>query len=385
MKRYTKTNPPKMPNIIKSVRVYEKNRKINIDYRLYPEYRSDKDRYRFSTGEEATKRGFQRVERDKVSLALAHYYANHEPKGVDIYFKDIAYKAIEEDRGNRVEDIHKDYLKILETYILPIFANKLVEEIKVSELKAWKNDLLTTKQLSKSRYIKYHQTLNFVFKYAYQNEIIMRNPMDLVDKRSKLLKPNNGNSECKYYTSQEVTKMLEASTGWFNVFLTVAFYSGLRTGELIALQWKDIDFSKNQIIVQRSKRHGKLRETTKTGICRVVDMPTPVAKALQTLHETRVSNTWIFPNPETKEAYYEASTITKNKLKPLLLKLGIPYRTLYATRHSFASLAVEKNIPLTYVQKQLGHAKLSTTMDYYVKNGFINQNQRDVRVDTLFD
>jgi integrase len=71
-------------------------------------------------------------------------------------------------------------------------------------------------------------------------------------------------------------------------------------------------------------------------------------------------------------------------LKPLLTELDIEYKTLYATRHSAASIMVENNLPLTYVQKQLGHKKLSTTMDFYIKNGFVNESGRDERIDRLY-
>ncbi|PUE63334.1 tyrosine-type recombinase/integrase [Arcobacter caeni] len=65
--------------------------------------------------------------------------------------------------------------------------------------------------------------------------------------------------------------------------------------------------------------------------------------------------------------------------------LSIEYKTLYATRHSFASVMVENNVPLTYVQKQLGHKRLSTTMDYYIKNGLINENKYNPILDVIYE
>lgn len=92
----------------------------------------------------------------------------------------------------------------------------------------------------------------------------------------------------------------------------------------------------------------------------------------------------IFPNHKTLKPYWESKSIISSYLKPLLKDLGIEYKTLYASRHSFASIMVENNLPLTYVQKQLGHKKLSTTMDFYIKNGLMNQDSRDLRIDTLY-
>jgi len=80
----------------------------------------------------------------------------------------------------------------------------------------------------------------------------------------------------------------------------------------------------------------------------------------------------------------ESRPIVKTYLKPLLERLNITYKTLYATRHSFASSVVENNMPITLAQKYLGHTKLSTTMDYYVKNGLMDMSDIEKELDKLY-
>lgn len=371
--------------IIKSVRVYKKDTKIHLDYRLYPELRRDgKDRYRFSTGVDATKRALIRIEREKFSLALAHYLENHEVRSGEIYFQDIAYEALEEGRLDRQEDTHQDYCNILENHILPYFEGMLLEDIKPANLKKWKQEMIKGRKLSHSRYKKYHRTLNFVMHYAYMNEYIHKNPMDLVDKKSQNFKPKSAKSDTNYYSLEEVKSIIENAEGWFKAYMITLFYTGMRSGESIALQWSDIDFESETITLQRSIRHGRIRYTTKTGIINVIDMAFPVKEALQNLYNERLSDLWVFPNPNTSKPFIEPKRISKRYFEPLLKELNIEYKTLYATRHTFASIMVEKNLPLTYVQKQLGHKKLSTTMQFYIQNGHINKGTRDQRLDTLF-
>jgi len=372
-------------NMIKSVRVYEKDTKIHLDYRLQPELRRDgKDRYRFSTGEIATKRALMRIEREKFSLALAHYLENHKIRSGEVYFKDIADEALEEGRNERREDVHQDYRNILKNHILPHFGEMLLEDIKPADLKKWKNTMIEARTLSQSRYKKYHRVLNFVMHYAYMNEYIYKNPMDLVDKKSKKFKPKATNSNQKYYSLNEVKLIIENAEGWFKAYMITLFYTGMRSGESIALQWSDIDFESETIKLQRSIRHGRIRHTTKTGVTNIIDMASPVKEALQNLYEERLSDQWVFPNPNTLEPFIEPKRISKKYFEPLLKELDIEYKTLYATRHTFASIMVEKNLPLTYVQKQLGHKKLSTTMQFYIQNGLMNNGARDSRLDTLF-
>jgi site-specific recombinase XerD len=88
----------------------------------------------------------------------------------------------------------------------------------------------------------------------------------------------------------------------------------------------------------------------------------------------------VFPNEQTLQPYF----VVKTYLKPLLERLNITYKTLYATRHSFASSVVEKNLPITLAQKYLGHQKLSTTMDFYVKNGLMAVANINKGIDRLF-
>jgi acyl-CoA thioester hydrolase len=93
-------------------------------------------------------------------------------------------------------------------------------------------------------------------------------------------------------------------------------------------------------------------------------------------------HTYVKKVPGVKiEFEYEIFNDSKQKITEASTTLFF----LDATRHSFASVMVENNLPLTYVQKQLGHKRLSTTMDFYVKNGLINQNGRDKRIDTLYE
>lgn len=376
-----------LSGIIKTSRVFEKNGKLHIDYRINEKYIIDEvSRTRFSLGIISNKSNLQNVEKRVYDLALEHYLKVNKIKNpTELYFKDIAIEALEEEKDNRSEDTHADYIKIYENHIYPTFGDMLVVDIKAKHIKAWKNELLNEKKLSKSRFNKYYRTLNFIIKYIYINELLDKNPMDFVDKKSKIFKSNPTQTSMKYYSKQEIQKILKNATGWFKVYITTLLYTGMRTGESLALKWSDVDFENSTITIQRNLRHGKIKNSTKTGIVNIIDMAEPVKKVLLSYYKIAPSLEWIFPNPKTLEPYWETRSIVKYQLQPLLKKLDIEYKTLYATRHSFASVMVENNIPLTYVQKQLGHKKLSTTMDFYVKNGLINKDGRDKRIDTLYN
>lgn len=377
---------PQMDDIVKKVRVFDKDGIIYLDYRIKSDYMKDgKDRIRVSTGEPSTRRSKQRIERDMYAIALAHYLENTTIlDGANLTLGDIALDAIEEGRSDRQDDVHNDYLKIYEVYIKPTFERSILKEIKVSDVKAWKNTLLETQELSRSRYMKYHRTLNFIFKYALENEMIDRNPAALVDKRSKRFTQSKRNQGEKYYTPTEARQMIEHATGWFRVLLITYLNTGMRTGEGLALKWSDIDFEKSTIIIQRSIRKGVLKESTKTGEDRVIRMSLPLKEELLQFKKVAKSGVWVFPNEKTLQPYTESNSITRWYFKPLLKKLGIEYRTLYALRHTFASLSAEKKIPMQVIQKQLGHRKLSTTMDFYIKHNLMSDDNDNDIFDELY-
>lgn len=371
-------------DVINSVRIFEKHSKINLDYRLKEEYICDNiQRVRFSLGIEFTIKNISEIQDKIKDLAFEHYLKVNNIKNDEIYFKDIAFKALEEDKDNRSIDTHNDYLKICEQFILPVFGDMSLNSIKAKNIKAWKNDLLNEKTLSKSRFNKYYRTLNFIIKYAYINELIDKNVMDLVDRKSKKF-VNTTTSSTKYYSKDEVQRILKESDGWFKVFISTLFYTGMRTGECLALKWDDIDFIRSTITISRNVRHGRVKNSTKTGIINEIDMAKPLKILILQYQNFALSSEWLFPSPVTLKPYWEPKTIINTYFKPLLKKLNIEYKTLYATRHSFASIMVENNVPLTYIQKQLGHKRLSTTMDFYVKNGLISKASRDIRLDTLY-
>jgi integrase len=374
-------------NVIKSVRLFEKDGKIHLDYRVHPAYRTDgKERYRFSTAEPATRRNRQRLEREKYTRALEHYLAHHRPpESTPLRVDDIALEALELDRGNRQPDVHQDYLTIYERSIRPVLGQRYLEEVRVADIRRWKEELLQSQELSRSRYIKYHRTLNFIFRYALENELIDRNPVALVDRRSKRFAPTRRTADSRgYYSAEEARRMLEGATGWFRVLLMCYLHTGMRTGEGMALKWTDLDLDQRTVTLQRSVRNGVLRESTKTGKARTVLLPAPLHEALEDYRGWCPSDLWLFPSPRTGEPYRESQALVKSHFKPLLKRLGIPYRGLYALRHTFASLAAQRGVPMVAIQKQLGHQELSTTLKFYIQYDLLGENKDRDLFDALY-
>ena len=367
---------------IKSARLQQQgNGTIQISYYLMLHLREGGNgRNRFSIGKEWNKRNCRYYEAKALELAHEHYML-HKKADKETTFREVAMIAMAESACERSATTHQDYESNLERRILPVIGDKAMGSIRISDLNVLKNNIIE-KGISQSRFHKVYTTLNIVFDYAYSNELIDANPMDRLKRSSKHFKQQNSRAS-GYYTPEEVKLILENATGMFHVLLSVLFMLGIRTGEALALSWESINWDNNTIVIAHSVKAGKLKET-KTGTIRSVDMSQTLRAVLLEYRENSRSDKYLFTNMKSGKLYYDGHMISKRMFRPLLKRLGIEYKTLYATRHSFASNLIAQNAPLTYVQKALGHAKLTTTMDSYVRNEHVNNAQTKAIIDNLY-
>lgn len=143
-----------------------------------------------------------------------------------------------------------------------------------------------------------------------------------------------------------------------------ASWTGLRTGELIALRTSDLQVANNRFLVRRSLSRGVLK-TTKTDKQRWVNLLSPARKALEAQIELLgAPKGWIFPNPFTMDRWANDSKITRRWQKALKAA-GVRYRRPYQTRHTYASTMLSAGENPLYVAQQMGHADWSMLVKVY--------------------
>ncbi len=151
----------------------------------------------------------------------------------------------------------------------------------------------------------------------------------------------------------------------YRFYLAIAFYTGMRSGEIIALKKSDIDFEKNMITVQRTRScHGESTPKTVYSIrdIPIIELLTPFLKELYSLHD----NEYLFIT-QYKKPYMDTHVFVENFWKPSLKELGIEYRRPYNARHTYATNMLYHNL-VTPVQlaQLLGHANTQMVFDVYV-------------------
>ena len=152
--------------------------------------------------------------------------------------------------------------------------------------------------------------------------------------------------------------------------IILCLYTGLRIGELLALEWSDIDFQKGLLTVNKSCHDGK-DETGK--YCRMTETP----KTAKSRREIPLPKQIVPVLKEMKKASTSVLVITDGKKIPsvrsyqgsfalLLKKLRIPHRGFHSLRHTFATRAIECGVDVKTLSEILGHKNATVTLNRYV-------------------
>ncbi len=243
-----------------------------------------------------------------------------------------------------------------------------IREIKVSEIKLWYKQIEDVGNKSKRNYLS---VLKGIFDVALHDEVIEKNPMIHI----KL--PRYRASKINPFTSSEVKQILENASEYnfnFEYFLAMGFFTGMRTGEILALKRSDIDLEARTIYVRSTiSRFGIVSPKTfgSTRSIPIIDTLYPyILKMYEKENDTFMMVTQ-YGNP-----YQDTHIFCIYWWKPLLKKLGIVYRRPYNMRHTFATNMLYKQLctPLELSQ-YLGHS--NTRMIYevyvnYIEGHFLN-------------
>ena len=259
------------------------------------------------------------------------------------------------------ESTYIRYDSIIRNQILPLFGDRAINSIKLSEIKKWYNYWITQRSSATAIYIA--NTFSAIFKEAFYDEAIEKNPFDYIKRPKKV------QGEAQPFEKEVMLQLIESAEGWFQNFLALSFFTGLRTGEAVALKWEDIDFTLQELEVKRSRRYGKdITPKTQKSI-RVVpifDELLPYLKAQRELTK-EIGSEYIFLSVNN-QPFNDGNRIRDYHWKRLLKKLDIPYQRLYDTRSSFATMMLSSGkFSINQVAQMMGHTNIEMLIHKYNK------------------
>jgi integrase len=241
----------------------------------------------------------------------------------------------------------RGYSQKYNTHIKPNFGGIKLTDFSASTYHDWaKFQTMSGKSMNDIRSI-----LNQIFKEAFLDEIIDINPIE----RTRLSK--NTQKEPEPFNQVEINKILASLEPPYRQYFQLAFYTGMRTGELIALRWQDIDLENSKIHIRRSISHGIEKEPKTKGSVRDMDMHAQAYEALSNLKKNHTAESYrVFTDPKTQKTYKNAEGLRKYIWKNALDIGKVKYRCPYQTRHTYASMMLTQGKNPMWVASQMGHA-----------------------------
>lgn len=261
--------------------------------------------------------------------------------------------------------------KIVENNLIPNLGHIYIEDLRVRDVKDW---LLSQGGVVKTLKNKL-SVLSVVLNEAKNDEIIEKNPVEQIS-ITRFLNgiANNSDYEVEPFTETEKQTIIDAAENQFKNLVQFGFWSGLRTSELIALRWKDIDFKNGLIKVVQAKIENTIKGTkTKAGTRTVLLLPKAKEALEHQLQYTKDCEI-IFNNQNTNKPYSD-SNLVGNAWRRLLAKLDIKYRNTYQMRHTYASTLLSNGENVWWLSSQMGHETVEMIFKHYGK--WIPQNQKN--------
>jgi len=231
--------------------------------------------------------------------------------------------------------------------------------------------------------------VSVILSYAVKKRVIPYNPCATVDY------PAANPKDKDFYSVEEVKQLFEVLRNEkeerkpFALFFTLAAYTGCRKGEILGIEWKDLDFESNTLSINRAYYYNSVGKTYYTDTPktessrRILKLPDHVMETLSQYREWQneqrelCGGTWI----ETDRVLTRWNGESMRPYEPnhyfdlLINRTGMRKVTIHSFRHFNASVLINSGIDVVTVQKALGHSTAATTLNIY-SHAFNNAQTR---------
>jgi len=265
------------------------------------------------------------------------------------------YLVVRQQLGRLKESTLVSYRVNLRRHIRPFFGRMRLDQIELMQVREFVKAMLA-KQRRPATVLKAVALVKEMFKHAVQWGYLDANPALYVER------PRVEIEEMEILTPPEIRRLLEAAEEPVRTFLLCAVLTGMRRGELLGLKWEDIDFAGNRIHVRRALWRGGFVTPKSRRSRRAIDMA-PTLKAALARLPSRFTGEMVFTSPEG--SLMDPDNFSSRDWARVLRRSKLQRIRFHDLRHTYASLLIAQGAHPKYIQAQLGHASIQTTLDRY--------------------
>ncbi len=320
-------------------------------------YRDDVGRQRWETIGRSKKEAERALTYIQGSIHRGEYQA---PK--NILLRDLANKWLKKCESQVKPRTLESYKGQVDIRINPRFGHLQVRSISTESIDLFITDLTKT-DISPTTIGHTLTVLKTILKTGVQWGYIVKNPADYVKK------PRTPKKEMDFFNPDEVRALLQATDERHYPIMLTACMTGMRRGELLGLKWEDIDFKSETITIKRSAYKNTLVETKTDHSRRRIKISKNLTETLRN-HQTQQivdgpDNPLGLIFPSETGTPLDGRNMLQRIFWPTLNRAGLRHIRFHDLRHSYASLLISQNVPLKFIQRQLGHSSIQVTMDIY--------------------
>ena len=284
-----------------------------------------------------------------------------------IRFQQVADEWLAAQARTCTESSLRSYELIVRNYLVPRFGTVQVQKISPDDISLWLHGLTaytTGNPLAGASKQSIYTALHQVFQYGCnpRRGYLSYNPCDGLEAKEK---PKPTKMEPRIPTADELKRLKLASPPWLQQIIVCAQWTGMRAGEILGLQWSDVDFDGNQITVSRQRDAYGVDKPTKGKESREIPLFAPLRTMLVSM-PSRFQGGYVFVTENGNPYWYSR---VQQAFVAARVAAGVsddprPLR-MHDLRHAFASVLLRDGKDVAWVSDLLGHKSIQTTLDTY--------------------
>lgn len=277
----------------------------------------------------------------------------------DITFENL-FKNYMEDCKTRIRPTTyqgKEY--ILKVQILPFFKDYPISKIEPAIVRKWQNNLLS-KNYSETYIKTLNNQLSAIFNFAVKYYKLERNPLAITGSIGK-----KHADSMKFWTVDQFKKFIVAVEDKImsKVAFNVLFWTGIRSGELLALTLNDIDLDNKTISINKTfhRLEGKdyISDPKTQKSKRIVTIPDFLCEMIKDYVDK------LYDYENEMRLFFATKYYLNHEMKRGCKKSGVEKIRVHDLRHSHASLLIEMGFSPLLISERLGHDNIETTLSTY--------------------